>query len=58
MVIIYWTYPLEVGTNSVDFMNEILNWLDSEGSKRVSNYGVVVEWNALTIDFTVSSFVD
>lgn len=52
------TSLLEVWTNSVDFVNQVLDRLDTVLTQDGFNNGVVGQWNSLLVDLTVTSLVD
>ena len=49
---------LEVRTNSVNLVDQILNRDDTELSERLLNDGVFAQGNSLLVDLTVTSLVD
>jgi hypothetical protein len=49
---------LEFWTASDDFMDDILNTVETVLSKDTLDNGVVGEWDSASIDFTVTSLVD
>ena len=52
------TYSLEVGSNSVDLVDEILDGLDSDVTEGAFDNGVLREWDSLAVDLAVTSLVD
>jgi hypothetical protein len=52
------TYSLEVGSNSVDLVDEILDRLDSDVTEGALDDGVLSEWDSLAVDLAVTSLVD
>jgi hypothetical protein len=48
----------EVGSNGVDFLNEILNGFDSFRSESLLNDLVIGKGNSLLVDFTITSLQD
>jgi hypothetical protein len=48
----------EVGSDSEDFVNQILDTLDAVFSQVVGDEGVVCQGNALSVDFSITTFVD
>ena len=49
---------LEVGSNSPDLVDEVLNGVDSELSENRFNNSVVSEWDSGSVDFAESALVD
>merc|ERR1719283_583096 len=49
---------LEVGSNSVDLVNQVLDGLETNVADVLLNNGIVVQSNALAIDLTVTALVD
>jgi hypothetical protein len=49
---------LEVGSNSPDLVDEVLNGVNSELSKNRFNNCVVSEWDSGSVDFSESALVD
>merc|ERR1711907_502374 len=49
---------LEIGTNSVNFVNQIFNAVDSNGTQSFFNDGIAVKFDSLTVDQNGTSFVD
>merc|ERR1712131_309943 len=49
---------LEVGSNSVDLVDQVLDGLDTNVADVLLNNGIVVQSNALAIDLTVTALVD
>ena len=52
------SYPLEVWSDGVDFVDDVLDALETEAAERVVNNGVVGEGDALSVHFAESAFVD
>ena len=48
----------EVWSTCDDFVDEVLNAVDSVFSELSSNNAVIGEWNSLSVDLSVSSLVD
>jgi hypothetical protein len=48
----------KVGSNRDDFMNQILNTLNSILSKGISDDGIIRQGNSRAIDFSITTFVD
>ena len=51
------TYPLEVRSNRVDLVNKIFDGLNSKVSKRSLDNSVISEWDALSVNLSVATFV-
>lgn len=49
---------LEVGSDGVDFVDKILDGLESNFSEGTFDDGVLLEWDSLAVDLSMSSLVD